>query len=69
MKGFQVAPVVKNLPANAGDVGLIPGLGRSSGGGHGNPLQYSYLEYPMNRKNLAGCSPWDPKESDTTVVT
>ena len=39
--------VVKNLPANAGDkrdVGLIPGLGRSPGGGHGNPLQYSCLE-------------------------
>ena len=38
---------VKNLPANAGDirdVGLIPGLGRSPGGGHGNPLQYSFLE-------------------------
>ena len=37
----QVAPVVKNLPANAGDIrdsGLIPGLGRSPGGGHGNPL-------------------------------
>ena len=43
-KGSQVALVVKNLPANAGDVrsaGLIPGLGRSSGGGNGNPLQYS----------------------------
>ena len=44
--------VVKNLPANAGDkkdMGLIPGLGRSPGGGHGNPLQYSCLENPMNR--------------------
>ena len=43
---------VKNLPANAGDirdVGSIPGLGRSPGGGHGNPLQYSYLENPMDR--------------------
>ena len=42
--------VVKNLPANAGDirdVGTIPGLGRSLGGGHGNPLQYSCLENPM----------------------
>ena len=48
----QVAPVVKNLPANAGDVrdaGLIPGLGRSAGGGHGNPLQYSCLENPRDR--------------------
>jgi len=44
--------VVKDLPANAEDkrdVGLIPGLGRSPGGGHGKPLQYSYLEIPMDR--------------------
>ena len=41
--------MVKNPPANAGDVGSIPGLGRSPGGGHGNPLQYSCLENPMNR--------------------
>ena len=44
--------VVKNPPANAGDirdVGLIPALGRSPGGGHSNPLQYSYLENPMDR--------------------
>ena len=43
----QMAVVVKNLPANAGDVrdtGLIPGLGRSPGGGHGSPLQYSCLD-------------------------
>ena len=49
---FQVALVVKNLPANAGnirDVGLIPGLGRSLGDGHGNPFQYSCLENPTNR--------------------
>ena len=45
--------VVKNLPANAEDVremGLIPGLGRSLGGGHGNPLQYFCLENPMDRE-------------------
>ena len=44
--------VTKNLPSNEGDirdVGLIPGLGRSSRGGHGNPLQYSCLEDPMDR--------------------
>ena len=43
--------MVKNLPANAGDVrnsGSIPGSGRSSGGGHDNPLQYSCLENPMD---------------------
>ena len=48
----QVALVVKNLPANAGDAtdpGSIPGLGRSPGGGHGNPLQYSCLENPKDR--------------------
>ena len=45
------ALVVKNSPANAGDIrdwGLIPGSGRSPGGGHGNPLQYSCLENPMD---------------------
>ena len=44
--------VVKNLPANAGDIrdtGSIPGSGRAPGGGHGNPLQYSCLENPMDR--------------------
>ena len=48
----QVALVVKMLPTKAGDgrnAGWIPGLGRSPGGGHGNPLQYSCLENPMNR--------------------
>ena len=48
----QVALVVKNLPATAGvvrDTGLIPGSGRTPGGGHGNPLQYSCLEKPMVR--------------------
>ena len=48
----QVALVIKNLPANAGDirdVSSIPGLGRSPGEGHGNPLDYSCLENPMNR--------------------
>ena len=45
--------MVKNLPANAGDMrnlGSVPGLGRSPGGGHGNPLQYSCLENPMDRR-------------------
>ena len=48
----QVALEVKNPPVNARDIkdyGLIPGLGRSSGEGHGNPLQYSCLENPMGR--------------------
>jgi len=45
--------VVKNSPANSGDLreeGVIPGLERSPGGGHGNPLQYSFLENPMDRR-------------------
>ena len=41
--------MLKNLPINAGDVGLIPGLGRSPGGGNGNPLQYSCLGNAMDR--------------------
>ena len=40
--------MVKNPPANAGGAGLIPGSGRSPGGGNGNPLQCSYLENPMD---------------------
>ena len=42
--------MVKNLPANAGDTDSIPGWGRSPGGGHGNPLQYSYLESPWTEE-------------------
>ena len=44
-----MAETVKNPPANAGDLGSIPGLGRPPGGGHGNPLQYSCLENPTDR--------------------
>ena len=47
--GFPGGSVVKNLPAHAGDMGLIPGLGRYPGEGNGNPLQYSCLENPMDR--------------------
>ena len=63
--------MVKNLPANAGDIkdmGSIPGSGRSPGGGSGNPLQYSCLENPMDRGAL-----WTivhkVTESDTTEAT
>ena len=61
MKGSQVVLIVKHPPANVEDVRdatyvedvrdatSIPGLGRSPGGGHGSPLQYSCLEYPMDR--------------------
>ena len=47
--GFPGGSVVKNLPANAGDTDLIPGLGRSPAKGNGNPLQYSCLRSPMDR--------------------
>ena len=53
----QVVLVVKNLPANAGDLrvtGLILGSGRSPGGGHGDPLQYSCLENPYGQRSLVG---------------
>ena len=52
IRASQLVVVVKSLPVNTGDikdVGLIPGSGRSPGGGHGNPLQYSCLENPMDR--------------------
>ena len=53
--------MVKNPAANTGDTGLIPGLGRSPGGGNGNPLQCSCLE-----RSLVGYSPWGGKELDAT---
>ena len=56
----------KESACNAGDLGLIPGWGRSPGGGHGSSLQYSCLENPHGQRSLAGYSPWASKESDTT---
>ena len=50
IEASQVVLVVKNPPVNAGDVGSIPGLGRSPGGGHGNPFQYFCLENPMDKE-------------------
>ena len=47
--GFLGCSVVKSLPANAGDVGSLPGLGRSPGEGNVNPPQYSFLGNPMDR--------------------
>ena len=48
-RGFPSVSAVKDPPDNAGDPDSIPESGRSSGGGNGNPLQYSYLENPMDR--------------------
>ena len=47
--GFPGGSALENLPANVGDVGLIPGLGISSGEGNGSPLQYSCLGNPIDR--------------------
>ena len=61
------AQMVKNPSAcNEGDLGSVPGLGRSPGGEHGNPLQYSCLENPHGWRSLVGYSPWAHKESDLT---
>ena len=65
---FPGASDSKESTCNAGDLGLIPGLGRSPGGGLGNPLQYSCLENPHGQRSLVGCSPWGHKESDTTTT-
>ena len=56
----------KESACNLGDLGYIPGLGRSPGGGHGNPLQYSSLENPLGQRTLAGYSPWGRKELNMT---
>ena len=66
---FQVALVVKKLLANAGDIrdtGLIPGSGRTPGGRHGNPLQYSCLENPMDREAWWATVHGVTKELDST---
>ena len=52
-----------------GDLGLIPRLGRSPGGGHGNPFQYSRLENPHGQRILVGYSPWGRQESDNDWAT
>ena len=61
-----MAQVVKASAYNAGDPDLIPGLGRSSGEGNGNPLQYSCLENLMDGGAFVGYNPWGRKELDTT---
>ena len=67
--GFPVGASGKESAFNAGHLGLIPGLGRSPGRGHGNPLQYSGLENPSHRqrqRGLEGYSPWGHKELNMT---
>ena len=64
--GFPGGSDGEESTCNMGDLGLIPGLGRSPGGGHGNPPQYSCLENPYGHRSLVGYSPWGCKESDMT---
>ena len=61
----MVAQTVKTPhTCSVGNLGLIPGLGRSPGGGHGNPLQNSCLENPHGQRSLAGYIPWGFTELD-----
>ena len=64
--GFPSGSVGKESTCIAGDEGLIPGCESSSEGGHGNPLQCSCLENPMDRGTMVGYSPRGPKMSDRT---
>ena len=65
MLGFPGGSDGIESTCNAGDLGSIPELGRSPGGGHGNPLQYSCLENPHGQRSLGGGG-GGHKESDTT---
>ena len=65
-EGFPGGSDGKESACNVGDLGSIPGLGRSPGDGHGNPLQNSCLENPHGQRNLVGYSPWGRKELDMT---
>ena len=64
--GFPGGSNSKEIVCNGGDLGLVPGLGRSTAGGCGNPLQYSCLENAHGQSSLVGYSPWGCKDSDTT---
>ena len=64
--GFPGGSVGKESTCNAGDLGSIPGLGRSPGGEHSNPLQYSCLENPHGERSLGGTPQWGHKESERT---
>ena len=64
--GFPGGSDGKESAYNAGGLGSIPGLGRSPGGGHGNPHKYSYLESPHGQRSLAGYSPRSRKKLDAT---
>ena len=63
--GFPGSAAGKESACNAGDLGLIPRLGRSPGEGHDNALQYSCLENLSGQRSLAGYSPWGCKDLET----
>ena len=65
-RGFPSCSDGKAFAFNAGDLGLIPGSGRSPGEGNGNQLQYSCLEKSHGQRSLEGYSLWGRKELDTT---
>ena len=67
--GFPGGSDGKESAYNVGDLGLIPGSGRSPRGVHGNPLQYSCLENPYGQRSLVGYSPWGRKELDNDWET
>ena len=64
--GFSGGSDSKVSACNAGNLSSIPGLGRSPGGGHGNPLHYSCLENSHGQRSLVGYSPWGRTESAMT---
>ena len=64
MLGFPGGSHGKESAFNVGELGWIPGLGRSPGRGNGNPLQHSYLGNPHGQRSLVGYSPLGHKESD-----
>ena len=64
--GFPGGSELKESACNAGELGSIPGLGQSLGGGNGNPLQYSCLGESHGQRSLVAYSPWGHKESDIT---
>ena len=64
--GFLSSSAGKEFTCSARDLGLIPGLRKSPGGGHGKLLQYSCLENPHGQRSQVGYSPWGGRKSDTT---
>ena len=67
--GFPGGSDSKESSCNAGDLGSLPGLGRSSGEGNGNPLQYSCLGNSIDKRSLAGYNPWGSQRVGHDLVT